>query len=249
MKKWFTIAIVFVKCGFLLGNQSVVTNGLSVSINTLPLFYDEICTEICVCVSNCLTMPIYVPKTDNDVPDIGYVHISPLSERLIPEQELNREIFSWTCLTNICQFVSLPAGQTKTLRLETGIFDSSMCHKYSVTGMSIRVEMAPNVFFSSSVFPMQVIGLRIRDTQQQFQFGYDNGSNVTNRFSVCTVTHNGERHMFSMIGKRITSLDNNEVPSFAMNTNAAILTVTLPVSRKTVRYYPRTGRIEEESMP
>ena len=55
--------------------------------------------------------------------------------------------------------------------------------------------------------------------------------------------------MFSMIGKRITSLDNNEVPSFAMNTNAAILTVTLPVSRKTVRYYPRTGRIEEEAMP
>ena len=34
-----------------------------------------------------------------------------------------------------------------------------------------------------------------------------------------------------------------------MNSNAAILTVTLPVSRKTVRYYPRTGRIEEKAMP
>ena len=50
-------------------------------------------------------------------------------------------------------------------------------------------------------------------------------------------------------GQRICSIATNEVPSFAMNTNAAILTVTLPVSRKTVRYYPRTGRIEEESMP
>ncbi len=50
-------------------------------------------------------------------------------------------------------------------------------------------------------------------------------------------------------GQRICSIATNEVPSFAMNTNAAILTVTLPVSRKTVRYYPRTGRIEEEPIP
>ena len=53
------------------------------------------------------------------------------------------------------------------------------------------------------------------------------------------------RSLFVGSGRRLCSLATNEVPSFAMNSNAAILTVTLPVSRKTVRYYPRTGRIEE----
>ena len=57
------------------------------------------------------------------------------------------------------------------------------------------------------------------------------------------------RFLFVGSGRRLCPLATNEVPSFAMNSNAAILTVTLPVSRKTVRYYPRTGRIEEKAMP
>lgn len=58
-----------------------------------------------------------------------------------------------------------------------------------------------------------------------------------------------DQFLFSGSGKRLCQIATNEVPSFAMNTNAAILTVTLPVSRKTVRYYPLTGRIEEEPIP
>ena len=155
----------------------------------------------------------------------------------------------WTVLTNSEVLVTLSNGRTYTWDLNGLDINLDVCAKYSVTNLGFRLRIGEHDWVESNYCDIHVLNSS-RDTQDAiFTTKYLISGHGLVMCNIYKDKIYDDQFLFAGSGRRICKIATNEVPSFAMNTNAAILTVTLPVSRKTVRYYPRTGRIEEEAMP
>lgn len=155
----------------------------------------------------------------------------------------------WFAITNSNNLIQITPGSTHTWKLNDVDIDLEMCAKYAVTNISYKLQIDSGVWIRSNRCEINSVIGELNSTNSVFESAYQLTDNRMIDLTIHKTRVDSYYCLFTNYGQRICSLATNEVPSFAMNTNAAILTVTLPVSRKTVRYYPRTGRIEEEAMP
>lgn len=147
----------------------------------------------------------------------------------------------WASVTQAVAMAEVPAGGTYSWRFFGGEM-LAVCREYAVTGLVCHLMLGDGMWIRSGQQPVSVIDKGVDDSATPvFNGTYKGRDGKSYTLNVFSVAIGDGTFLFDEGGLRLCQVMAGETPAFALDFEAAVLSITLPSLREPARFDLNVG--------